>query len=77
MRPTLDKSPKLYQRFVCISKNEPTKDYCLTSGDIEGYTTFSQEIAMHPKIGIDNPNYKNDRCINCFKYVRLVLKKLL
>ena len=71
-RPAIDRSLRLVQSFVLVSRQEYDKEYSQSGHGIEGYAKTSAVRVMHPSIPMTHPEYVDPRCPNCGKYPRMV-----
>ena len=75
-RPAIDRSPRLAQRGVVITRETPNDRYNVSDSSLEGYATAESILnLLAPQSGIDHPFYMPElagRCHKCNGYFLLV-----
>ena len=71
-RPAIDRSLRLAQSFVLVSRQEYDKEYSQSGHGIEGYAKLSVVKAMRPSIQMTHQEYVDPRCPSCGKYPRMI-----
>ena len=75
-RPAIDRSPRLAQRGVVITRETPNDRYNVSDSTLKGYATAKSILKLlAPQSGIDHVFYKPElagRCYHCNRYFRLV-----
>ena len=71
-RPAIDRSLRLVQSFVLVSRQEYDNEYSQSGHGIEGYAKISAVKVMCPSIPMTHQEYVDPRCPDCGKYPRMV-----